>query len=259
MEYCPEQFIRFSHQLADAVGEIHRQNFRRSVSIETKSDGTWVTDVDKQSERVFRDLVAQTYPDHGVIGEEYPPLRPDADYVWIIDPLDGTNLYLVGKPQFAVLIALAYRGKFILGVIDQAILKDRWVGANGHGTIFNGKPVHTRQCESLTDAVLFRPGIDAHTVNFSAGIDSVSQAAQLIQWGITPYDYGLVASGFIDLIVAAGPKLHDLAPLGPIIRNAGGMVTDWTGAPLSINSSGFVIASGDAALIDEVVRHLNKL
>lgn len=257
MERCPEEFLDFAQHLADAAGAVHRRYFRKLVVVETKPDGSPVTRVDKEAELVVRNLVQERFPDHGVIGEEFPPLRQDADFVWVVDPLDGTKLFLLGIPQFGVLLALAHRGQFVLGVIDQPIVRDRWLGANGQGTYLNGMPVRTRPCPYLQEAVLCRPGIGDNTLGRDAAINRVSRRVRWVHWGVTCYDYGLLASGFIDLIVTAGPKLHDLAPLEPIIRSAGGVVSDWSGAPLTIASRDLLVACGDKALLIPVLRELH--
>lgn len=249
---CPRDLVDFAGVLVDAAGAVHRRHFRKPVGVETKEDGSPVTRVDRDAERAVRELIEQRYPEHGVIGEEFPPSRPDADHVWVVDPLDGTRLFLLGIPQFAVLIGLAYRGRFVLGVIDQPIVRDRWVGADGVGTSLNGQPVQSRLCGGLEDAVLCRPGVGDNTLGRDADIDRVAARSRWVQWGVMPCDYGLVASGFIDLVVSAGPKLHDLAPLDPIIRNAGGAVTDWQGAALTLDSRDTVIAAGDITLIEPV-------
>jgi histidinol phosphatase-like enzyme (inositol monophosphatase family) len=224
--------------------------------VDIKPDGSPVTAVDRESERVFHELVEQRHPEHGVIGEEFESVRPDAEYVWVVDPLDGTRLFLMGIPQFAVLIALAYRGRFVLGVIDQPIVRDRWVGVDGVGTTLNGLPIQSRLCAGLEDAVLCRPGVGDNTLGRDGDIDRIAARTRWVQWGVVPCDYGLVASGFIDLVVSAGPKLHDLAPLDPIIRNAGGVVTDWQGRALDLASSGTVVAAGDPRLLGQATRLL---
>jgi histidinol phosphatase-like enzyme (inositol monophosphatase family) len=253
---CPPELVGFSAALADAVGAVHRRHFRKPVGVDIKADGSPVTGVDRESERVFRELVEHRYPEHGIVGEEFEAVRPEADLVWVVDPLDGTRLFLMGIPQFAVLIGLAYHGRFVLGVIDQPIVRDRWVGADGVGTTLNGLPIQSRLCPQLADAVLCRPGVGDNTRGRDADIDRVASDARWVQWGVMPCDYGLVASGFIDLVVTAGPRLHDLAPLDPIIRNAGGMVTDWQGRELDLGSSGTVIAAGDPRLIGPVAERL---
>lgn len=252
MSSCPTEFLQFSHRLADAVADIHRRHFRSEVTVEIKADGTPVTEVDRAAEEAVREQIMQAYPEHGVIGEEYPAHRPDAEYVWVVDPLDGTKLYLSGKPDFGLMLALAHHGRFILGVIDHAALGERWVGADGHGTVWNGRAVRTRPCPGPEQAVVCRPGPNSHTRGKDALIDRITGAARWTHWGLPPHDYGLLAAGFIDLIVTAGPQVHDLAPLDPVIRNAGGAVCDWSGRALDIHSGPLVVAAGDPALLGRI-------
>ncbi|MFQ6024568.1 MAG: inositol monophosphatase family protein, partial [Acidiferrobacterales bacterium] len=243
MENCPKEFIEFTNRLADAAGEIHRRYFRKPVTVETKTDGSPVTPVDKETERLLRELIEQTYPDHGIAGEEYPSVRDEAEFVWVLDPVDGTKSFLAGIPLFGILVALAHRGRFILGVVDQPILGDRWVGADGHGTTFNGIPVRTRQCSALTEAVLCVAGPDDYAKTYDDQIAKVRRAAKWVRYGAECYSYGLIASGFIDLIVDAELDNHDFGPLEPIVRNAGGIATDWHGDPLTMASDGKIIAA----------------
>ena len=254
---CPQEFVAFAHKIADGVGEVHRRYFRKAVRMQIKVDASPVTNVDQESEQVMRDMVHKRFPGHGIIGEEFADHQRDAEYVWVIDPIDGTRQFISGKPLFALLLALAHKGEFILGVIDQAILKERWLGADGHGTLYNGSPAHTRRCPSLSRAVLSRPGYDEYTEGRNDVIDRVSAQAQWVEWGITPYDYGLIASGYMDAMINSGPKLWDLAPIDPIIRNAGGKAVDWHGKPLNLESPDHVIVAGDPALIDGILGHIN--
>lgn len=234
---CSSELIDFASEIADAVGEVHRKYYRHLESVEIKDDKSPVTLADQESEQVVRDLITKRFPEHGVIGEEYPNYQQDAEYVWIVDPIDCTKLFVSGKPTFGLLLALAFKGEFILGVIDITMLNERWIGANGYGTYFNGLTAKTRKCSQLNQAVFARQGYTQYTKGRDHYIDNISQQVQMVNWGIAPHDYGLVASGYIDLIVDAGPKLHDFAPLDPIIRNAGGRVCDWEGNDLNIHSS----------------------
>lgn len=249
--------MAFAHQVADAVGEVHRKYYRRPLSTEYKDDSSPVTQVDRESERLVREMLMKQFPEHGIIGEEYPPHQADADFVWIIDPVDGTKYFMTGHPMFALLLGLAYRGEFVLGVIDQAITGERWIGADGIGSFLNGEVIKTRDCASLDKAIIARPGFEWHTQGRDHYIDRIWQASHWAQWGVAPYDYGLLASGHIDLVLNAGPLLHDYAALEPIIRNAGGVITDWTGKRLNINSADHIIACGDMRILDEALRLLD--
>jgi inositol-phosphate phosphatase/L-galactose 1-phosphate phosphatase/histidinol-phosphatase len=253
---CPDEFIDFSHQVADAVGVIHRKHFRRDARIEIKPDRSPVTQVDREAEQVVRDMVAARYPDHGVIGEEYPPHQEDAEYTWVVDPLDGTQLYIMGRPLFGLLLALSCRGQFILGLIDHAVLGERWIGADGQGTFFNDHAVRSRTCNLIAEASFVRPGHKGVLPGFDEVIDEIAGQSRFVQWGITPYDYGLLASGHVDMLISVNPKLHDVAPLDPIVRNAGGIATDWFGNSITLDFRGPLIMCGDTGLHPQVLERL---
>jgi inositol-phosphate phosphatase/L-galactose 1-phosphate phosphatase/histidinol-phosphatase len=253
MEHCPKEYVEFAHRLADAAGEIQRRHFRQPVEVMLKPDGSPVTQVDKETERVLRELIERSYPDHGILGEEYPPMRAGAEFTWVLDPLDGTKSFLAGMPVFGILIGLAHAGEFVLGVIDQPILRDRWLGADGRGTIFNGARVHTRQCAALADAIVFlgKP--------YDAKIARLRPEVKWARYGGDCYGYGLLASGFVDGVVDAGLNDHDFVALEPVVRNAGGAVTDWQGQALKLGSSGQVVATGDPRLLEQVLQHFGRL
>jgi len=252
-----QEFITFAHKVSDAVAEVHRKYFRQPVSTEYKDDSSPVTQCDKESESVMRELVMKYYPDHGVLGEEFPPHQADAEFVWVIDPVDGTKYFMTGHPTFALLLGLAHQGEFILGVIEQAISRERWIGADGVGAFLNGAAIQTRKCTELNKAIIARAGFEWHTEGRDHYIDKVWKAAHWAQWGVAPYDYGLLAAGHLDVVITAGPLVHDFAALGPIIRNAGGAITDWYGKPLTIDSPNHVVAVGNPALLPEIIRLLD--
>ncbi len=252
-----QDLMAFANELADAVGEVHRRYFRRPVSAEYKDDSSPVTQADREAEMVVREWVMKKYPEHGILGEEFPPHQPEADYVWITDPVDGTKYFMTGHPTFALLLGLAYKGEFILGVIDQAISGERWIGADGLGTFLNNQPVKARACESLDKAIIARPGFEWHTEGYDHYVDNIWKASHWAQWGVAPYDYGLLASGYLDVVLNAGPQIHDFAALDPVIRNAGGIITDWYGRRLNVDSPSQIIACGDPELLPQVLRHLD--
>ncbi len=251
MSRCPEEFVSFADRLADAAGQIQRRHYRQSVAVEIKPDGSPVTQVDRETERVLRDLIEQNYPHHGISGEEYPDVRTHAEYIWVLDPLDGTKSFLAGMPLFGILIGLAQRRRFVLGVMDQPILRDRWIGADGHGTMFNGNPAHVRPCPTLREAVAFlgKP--------YDPAIARLNPMIKWARYGGDCYAYGLLASGYVDLVVDNGLGDHDFGALEPIVRNAGGVMTDWEGNALTMASGGAVLACGDAALAQAVRRCLH--
>lgn len=233
--------------------------FRQAPSVEYKQDSSPVTQADQEAEAVARELIMKAYPGHGILGEEFPVHQPEADYKWVIDPIDGTKLFMTGMPTFGLLLGLAYKGEFILGVIDHAALGDRWLGADGHGTEFNGHRVSTRKCAKLEQAIICRPGYEWHTEGHDKSIDAVEKHAHWARWGVAPYDHGLVASGHLDLLINMGPRVHDFAAVDPVVRNAGGCATDWYGNRLHLDSPWHTIVAGDEALLEQVLPLLTTL
>ena len=240
------EFEALAHRLADAAGEIQRRYFRSPVSVETKADDSPVTIADRESEAVMRELIASAYPGHGILGEEHGRDRIDAEFVWVLDPIDGTKSFITGRPLFGTLIALAHGGLPVVGMIDQSILRERWVGVAGAGSAHNGRPIRVRPCPRLADAVLFATS----PTMFKAGaendaFDRVQKAVRLPMYGGDCYAYGLLAMGFADLVVEASLQPYDFMALAPVIAGAGGLLTDWQGNSLELGSSGQVVAAGD--------------
>jgi histidinol phosphatase-like enzyme (inositol monophosphatase family) len=249
--------IDLAGALADAAGDAIRPFYRAPFTIETKPDLSPVTQADRASESAIRAILARLRPDDGVIGEEYGADRPDAPRVWVIDPIDGTRAFMAGRPLFGTLIALIEEGRPILGVIDQPIARDRWLGASGRLTTLNGVVARTRICASLAQAHLATTGPNYFTGTDGTAFDRLRGQARDTLWGGDCHNYGLLASGHLDLVVEAGLKLHDYAALVPVVEGAGGRMTDWQGDPLSATSDGRVIAAGDPALIEATVKALS--
>lgn len=252
-----EELVKFAHQVADTVGDVHRKYYRQPVSTEYKDDSSPVTQADKEAETVVREMIMQRFPEHGILGEEYPAHQPEAEFLWVIDPVDGTKYFMTGHPMFALLLGLAYQGKFVLGVIDQAITRERWIGADGIGSYLNGDVINTRKCSAISKAIMARPGYEWHTEGRDHYIDKLWKASHWAQWGVAPYDYGLLSAGHIDVVINAGPVIHDFAALDPIIRNAGGAITDWYGNALTVDSPNHIVAVGDPELIPEIIQLLD--
>ncbi len=234
--------------LADKAAAIVRRYFRSGVAVESKADDTPVTAADREAEAEMRILIEARFPDHGVVGEEHGLTRPGADYVWVIDPIDGTRAFISGVPLFGTLVALTYRGTPVLGVIDQPILRERWLGAEGRKTTLNGKPVTTRACSALADATLFATSPDMFLGADAVAFARVRDAVKLARYGADCYAYGLLAAGFVDLVIESGLKPYDFCALVPVIEGAGGEMSDWDGEALSLRSDGRVVAAGDPAL-----------
>ncbi len=250
--------VQLINRLADAAGDAIRPYYRQDFGLETKGDASPVTLADRAAETAIRALLEVERPDDGIIGEEFGAEREGASRQWVIDPIDGTTSFVAGRPIFGTLIALLVEGWPVLGLIDQPILKERWVGAAGLGTTFNGKAIRTRDCAELKEAILATTSpncFSAHEGEHFMALAAKTAHRRLI-WGGDCYNYALLASGHVDIVVEAGLKLHDFAALVPVVEGAGGLMCDWAGEPLHQRSEGHVIALGDAARLEDVIEGL---
>lgn len=251
----PAAFLGVAEAAAEVAGAAIRPLFRSALLVETKGDASPVTEADKAAERAIRALLADRHPDHGVIGEEYGETNPDAEWVWVLDPIDGTRAFVTGRPLFGTLIGLLHRGRPVLGIIDQPATGERWIGLAGQPTRFRstmgGKP-HCRPCGSLAEAELSCTSPDMFDADSAPRFTRVKAAARRTTWGGDCYAYGLLALGLVDVVVDATMKPWDWTALVPIIEGAGGRCTDWAGQPLHLGSDGTVLAVGDPALLPEV-------
>ena len=250
--------IALALRLADAAGAAIRPHFRSGISAERKGDATPVTLADRDAEDAMRRILRAEAPDDSIIGEEFAAEAGKSGRSWVLDPIDGTTSFLAGRPIFGTLIALVVEGWPVLGVIDQPILGERWVGVSGRPTLLNGKPVRTRHCRSLAEASLATTGphyFDDHDGGHFMGLAAQTDHRRMIMGGDC-YNYALLASGHIDLVCEAGLKLHDWAALVPVVEGAGGTMCDWNGDPLHAGSSGHVLALGDPARLEDVVEAL---
>ena len=240
-----DRFLALAQRLADAAGEAIRPHFRKPLAVIDKADLTPVTVADRAAEAAMRALIETHFPEHGIVGEEFGRVREDAEFVWILDPIDGTKSFISGVPLFGTLIALTRGRHPILGIIDQPISRERWVGATGHPTTLNGAPIRSRACPTLAAATLFATTPDMFKGADAASFARVSAAVKLTRFGADCYAYGLLAAGFVDLVLEAGLKPYDFCAMVPIVAGSGGVATDWRGASLDLASDGRVLVAGD--------------
>lgn len=247
--------ILLANRLADAAGEAIRPFFRSGFTHEAKEDSSPVTEADRAAEAAIRRILNAECPRDGIIGEEYGEKAGTSGRTWVIDPIDGTVSFMAGRPIFGSLLALLEENWPVLGVIDQCINRERWVGATGYPTTLNGSAVKTRTCRSLSDATLATSGPQYFTQHDGEHFMALAAktAHKRMLFGGDCYNYALLASGHIDIVVEAGLKLHDFAALVPVIIGSGGMMSDWSGEPLHADSSGHVIAVGDPARLEDVL------
>jgi histidinol phosphatase-like enzyme (inositol monophosphatase family) len=228
----PEPFRRFALELAAASGDFILPFFGRpGLEVDLKSDDTPVTAADRGAEALMRDLILRRFPDHGIIGEEHGSDRPGAEWVWVLDPIDGTKSFMTACPLFGTLIALLHGGQPVLGIIHQPVLRQLVIG-DGEVTTLNDRPVRVRPCAGIEAATLLTSDLLSPAQHQDgAAFDALARRARLVRtWGDC-YGYLLVASGWADIMVDPIMSPWDLAALVPVIHGAGGVITDWHGGP----------------------------
>jgi inositol-phosphate phosphatase/L-galactose 1-phosphate phosphatase/histidinol-phosphatase len=242
---CPPAYVDLANRMADEAAVIVRSYFRQRVDIEDKHDASPVTIADRQSEAAMRRLIGELAPEHGILGEEYGPERTDAEWVWVLDPIDGTKAFITGKPSFGILIALLHRGQPVLGIIDQPVLRERWLGIKGRQTRLNGDEIGCRPCPELSQAALYATTPEMFVGADETAFERVRSKVKLSRFGADCYAAGLLALGFVDLMIEASLQPYYYLPLVPVIEGAGGIITDWRGQPLGLQSDGRIAAAGD--------------
>ena len=250
--------IALAHRLADAARGAIRPYFRGSVAIERKDDASPVTLADREAEEAMRRILAAEMHADGIVGEEFGISEGMSGRQWVLDPIDGTAAFLAGRPIFGTLIALMVDGFPVLGVIDQAITEERWLGVAGQPTTLNGRPVRTRVCSDLSAATIGTTGphyFDDHDGDHFMALAAKTDHRRMVMGGDC-YNYAALATGQLDIVCEAGLKLHDFAALVPVVEGAGGVMCDWNGDPLHAGSDGHVLAIGDPARLDDVVEAL---
>lgn len=250
--------LKFAGRLADAARPLSLKYFRTAISAETKADESPVTIADRETETRLRQMIVEAYPAHGIVGEEFGNLNADAENVWVIDPIDGTQSFITGKPLFGTLIGLYRGGLPLIGVMDMPALGERWSAGRGLPTMFDGAPARVRRCSDLGDAWLYATSPQMFTEPNFPRFESLRRACRRAVYGAECQAYGLLASGYVDLVCEDTLKPYDYAALIPIIEGAGGVITDWRGQALGFESDGTVLAAGDPALHAVAVEMLNR-
>lgn len=245
-----------AHRLADEARRLALSRFRTALDVIVKDDESPVTVADREVEAALRALIGDACPSHGIFGEEQGRMNMDAEYVWVVDPIDGTKSFITGSPLWGSLIALLHRGRPVLGLIDIPCTDERW-SALGDGTAqLNSRAARTSACQRLAAARIYTTSPDAFEPEDWVRYDALSRRTALRRFGGDSYCYGQLASGHVDLVVEAGLQPYDYLAMVPIIEAAGGVITDWQGRPLSVDSDGRVIAAATASLHAEALAGL---
>jgi myo-inositol-1(or 4)-monophosphatase len=242
-------FSAFVDELATLSGETILPFFRTALSVEDKGRGHGfdpVTAADRAAETAMRSLIGRSFPAHGIIGEEFGEDRGDAEYVWVLDPIDGTKSFISGMPAWGTLIGLTHFGVPVFGMMHQPFTRERFSG-DGGAARYRGpagdRILQTRRCASLADAVLFTTSPRLMKERDRRAFDKVEDKVRLSRYGGDCYAYCMLAAGQVDLVIETELNRHDIIPLIPIITGAGGIVTTWEGgAP---EAGGRIIAAAD--------------
>ena len=240
-----EELRAFAERLAEASRDLLREAARGAVQSQTKADGSPVTAVDRAVEDRLRTRIAEAYPDHGIVGEERGASAPERELVWVLDPVDGTLPFMAGLPVYGTLIALLRDRAPILGVVEMPATGERWVGCKGWPTTRNGEPARVRPCAALADALLSTSNPDFWGEADAPALERMKAATRWAVYGGSCMAYAQVASGRIDIGIDVAFDPFDYLALVPVIEGAGGVISDWAGAPLTLDSGDRLIAAGD--------------
>lgn len=266
MSGIDDDTIAFAHRLADAAGEVIRPYFRARIDVMDKRPIVGgrpvfdpVTEADKGAEAAIRAIILRERPADGILGEEFGEEEGTNGLRWVLDPVDGTRAFITGRHEWGSLIALERDTHPVLGILDQPILRERFIGVNGRSFLDTPEtraPLETRKCSNLADAILCATHPDAYFApGESAAFSRVQQRVRMTRWGGDCYIFGALALGFLDLIVESTFHRWDVAALIPIVEGAGGVITNWQGGDCS--DGGQILAAGDARLHAQAVELLN--
>ena len=258
MSNSNQEYLNFANKLADVASETSMQYFRTTLDIDNKNDDSPVTIADKNTELKIRSLIEKKYPNHGILGEEFDSINPDADYVWIIDPIDGTRSYIAGHKDFGNLISLTHNKKPIIGIINCPAHEERWVGVINQQSRYNNKLAKTSMVKNIEDAYLFTSGLYFEEPQLRNAVDKINKKIRYYRYGGDCYMYGMLASGLIDIVIEDTLKTHDYMALVNVIEGSGGQISDKYGNAISADSQGSVVASANIELHSKLISIINE-
>jgi inositol-phosphate phosphatase / L-galactose 1-phosphate phosphatase / histidinol-phosphatase len=249
--------LTLAGQLADVARDIVRQYFRKPLEVEHKSDGSPVTIADRAIESEMRRRIRAAFPAHAIRGEELG-IEGSGEFTWVLDPIDGTKSFVTGFPLFGSLIALLQDGRPVIGVLEAPVLGERWVGCESRPTVCNGREIRTSGCRLIGEASLYTT-TESYDRHERPRFERLGARAALRRFGGDCYLYGMLASGYCDLVVEVQLKPHDFLAAIPIVEGAGGRITDWRGAPLAPLADAFegrVVMAASEALWQQAIAEL---
>ncbi len=256
--YPFHELAGFANQLADASRAVIARYFRQSFSIDAKGDETPVTVADRETERALRNLIGEHFPDHGIYGEEFGEENFDSRFTWVLDPIDGTRSFITGTPTFGTLISLMENGCPVFGVIDMPAMDERWIGAREAGVFLNGTSCTVSRREPIEGCRMVSTSPDMFSELQLSGFKRLLGKTSFYRYGGDCYNYALLASGHVDLVVESDLQPYDFCALVPVVEAAGGVISDWQGQPLDMQSKGDVVASSSQTLHRQALALLNS-
>ncbi|MBA3910791.1 MAG: histidinol phosphate phosphatase [Rhodobacter sp.] len=230
---CPPDMLDLANAMADAVRPVIRRYFRTRMVVDAKSDASPVTIADREAETLMRQMISARFPDHGIRGEEFGLHQPEADWIWVLDPIDGTKSFISGSLAFGTQIALLHRGQPVLGIIDQPITGERWLGQAGAIAVLNDVVIRCSETRRIEDAVVYTSALEHFDADGGARCSRLANRARFQRTSHDCYAAALLALGTVDLLLEGNVHDYDILPQLPIIEGAGGIVTDWEGQPLA--------------------------
>ena len=258
LKSCPKEYIDFGNMLSDISSEVILKYFRSKIKTTTKKDGTPVTIADTESESLILDQITKKYPQHGIICEEHEHINLNSEFIWVIDPIDGTRSFISGHKDFGTLIALLHNNKPIFGIINCPAHHERWEGSINKKTILNGKITKTSNVIDLNECQSFSSGLYFEDKHFKKLYDKLIKKIKSYRFGGDCYMYGMLTSGLIEIVVEDTLKMWDYMALIPIIKGAGGIASDRFGQEISLRSDGSFVASCSQYIHKQVIEILNS-
>ena len=258
-EKLVDEFTKYSELLADTARSFIQKSVSKKPKVSFKTDGSPVTNSDRELELILRNLIQNKYPSHGIMGEELDPVNLNAEFTWLIDPIDGTLAFLTGIPVFTTLISLLNNGLPIIGIIEAPMTQDRWIGRRNKKTTFNGKIIKASNCRVMSEAIMSTSSPDYYTAKNINILKNLQSLTKQTVYGGSSTAYAQIAGGRIDFGIDANFDIHDFLPLVPIIEGAGGHLTNWQGEELS-QASGTenMLASANPFLHEQVLKRINN-
>ncbi|MCW8281608.1 histidinol-phosphatase [Agrobacterium sp. InxBP2] len=252
-----DHFTSFASEITDVARQIVRTAAAGQRRPAAKSDSSPVTETDRAVEQMLRGRIADRFPGHGVLGEEFGAEGLDKEFVWVIDPIDGTKAFIGGLAVYGTLISLTHGGTPVLGIIDNPVTGDRWLGQVGRNTTLNGKAVRTASTAVLAEAFMANGNPEPFQPDEKGSVDRLRQSTRWCVYGGSCMAYGRVADGSIDISIDGGLDPYDYCALVPIVKGAGGCITDWQGRPLTLASGNLCLASANEAIHRQALKTLN--